>query len=153
MAGWLLELSVFGFSLEHPTANEQIIRSAANTSVLALLAKLVVPQLILPHATESGVAGVLRTVAVRNRLIRVMVGHLLLLSSAGESARRRPTVGMMILRGLEECEMPVIVVRQTLCGARDTAQERCAVKPEEGSTLPRCAESDLPARLDSRPQW
>jgi hypothetical protein len=69
-----VELSGLGFSLEHPTANEQTIKSAANTSVLVFLSKL-----ILSQATESRVAGVLRSVAVRNRLIRVMVGHLLLL--------------------------------------------------------------------------
>ena len=49
-----------------------------------VLAQLVLPQLILPQATESCVAGVLRNVVLRtsvlrNRLIRVMVGHLLLL--------------------------------------------------------------------------
>jgi hypothetical protein len=72
----LVELSVLGFSLEHPTANEQAIKSAANTRVLVLLSKLV---LLLPHATESCVAGMVRTAVALNRLIRVMVGHLLLL--------------------------------------------------------------------------
>jgi hypothetical protein len=62
------------FSLEHPTPTEQTIKSPANTSVLVFLSKL-----ILPQATESWVAGVVRDVTVRNWLMRIMVGHLLLL--------------------------------------------------------------------------
>jgi len=105
---WLLAVSVFGFSLEHPTANEQTIKIAANTSGLA-----VVPRLIFPHAIESKIAGVrrfgvlstnvLRTGVARNRLIRVTVGHLLLLSSDNETARRRPRAAALILRGLANC--------------------------------------------------
>ena len=60
-----------GLSLEHPTAREQTIRSAAKIS------GLVWSKVFLPQVTEFGVDGV-----ERNRLIRFMVGHLLLLSSA-----------------------------------------------------------------------
>jgi hypothetical protein len=78
-------------SLEHPTATEQTIRSAANTSVLVVLSKLVLAKLVLPHTRESGFAGV-----VQNKLKRFMVGHLLLLSSASEIARSRPTIHALI---------------------------------------------------------
>jgi hypothetical protein len=61
----------FGLSLEHPTATEQTIRRAAKVSVLVL------SKFFLPQLTEFRVDGV-----ERNKLIRVMIGHLLLLSSA-----------------------------------------------------------------------
>jgi hypothetical protein len=70
----LVELAGLGLSLEHPTATEQAIRSAAKISVLVL--SRFFWKFFLPQATELKVDG-----AVRNRLIRVMVGHLLLLSS------------------------------------------------------------------------
>jgi hypothetical protein len=72
-----------GWSVEHPTVSEQAIRSAAKTSVLVVglrfffSAKFGLAKFVLPQATEFRVDGVLR-----NRLMRVMVGHLLLLSSA-----------------------------------------------------------------------
>jgi hypothetical protein len=71
----LVELAGCGVWLEHPTANEQAIRSAAKTNGLPV-SRTFFTRLVFPQATELAVAGV-----VRNRLIRVMVGHLLLLSS------------------------------------------------------------------------
>jgi len=76
----------------------------------------------LPQVTDSQVDGVVRNGVVRNRLMRVMVGHLLLLSSAGDSAWGRPVAWELILLGLERGEMDAAVVRQTLCGAWDTGQ-------------------------------
>jgi hypothetical protein len=38
---WLVELTGLGLSLEHPTAKEQAIRSAAKTRVLVVLSKQV----------------------------------------------------------------------------------------------------------------
>jgi hypothetical protein len=67
-----------GFSLEHPTANEQAIKSAAKTSALVVSRF----KFDLSLATEWTVDGVVRNGVVRNRLVRVMVGHLLLRSSA-----------------------------------------------------------------------
>jgi hypothetical protein len=85
MGEGVVELVDCGFSLEHPTASEQTIRIAAKISGLVVLkiflAELILTGLILPQATDFTVAGVVRMDAVRNKLIRVMVGHLLLLSS------------------------------------------------------------------------
>jgi len=50
-----------------------------------------------------------------------MVGHLLLLSSARDSAWRGPGRALLILRGLVRGLPAMVVVRQTLCGGRDTA--------------------------------
>jgi len=51
-----------------------------------------------------------------------MVGHLLLLGSAGDSARGWPPGVTLILSGLEQSRMHAIVARQTLCGALDTVE-------------------------------
>jgi hypothetical protein len=85
------ELSVFGFSLEHPTANEHTIKSAANTSVLFC------SKLIFPHATESRVDAILLT---ELNLKRAMFGHLLLTSSTSENARLTPEASALILQDL-----------------------------------------------------
>jgi hypothetical protein len=53
-------------------------------------------------------------------LIRVMVGHLLLLSSARESAWNGPSGSALILRGLEQGKADRAVAAGTLCGPRDT---------------------------------
>jgi hypothetical protein len=78
---WLVEVTGLGCSFEHPTAKEQTIRSTVKISVLVvglkwLLVQSASAEFALPQATEFVVDG-----AVWNRLIRVMVGHLLLLSS------------------------------------------------------------------------
>jgi len=67
VAGGWLTVTGCGFSLEQPTAIEQTINSAAKTSALAVLLDLI----------ESWVDAKLLA-----KLMRVMVGHLLLLSSA-----------------------------------------------------------------------
>src|SRR5258708_28224823 len=71
IGGWIVEVGVAGFSLEHPTATEQTIRIPANTSVLMVFSKLLVLRAEL-------------------KLMPVMVGHLLLLSSTQEGARAAP---------------------------------------------------------------
>src|SRR5579864_532149 len=87
---WLVEVAGLGFSLEHPTASEQTIRSAAKSSAPPVFSKFLVP-----HATES------RVDAILLKLKRAMVGHLLLLSSAGGSAQRWPSCSALILQGLQ----------------------------------------------------
>jgi hypothetical protein len=113
IADWLSEVAGFGLSLEQPAAIEQTIKAAANTSVLVVLSKL-----ILPQATESRVAGVLENlaartallrIALRNRLIRVMRGHLLLRSSTRDDAGECPTYKALILLGLEKLDLPAVV--------------------------------------------
>jgi hypothetical protein len=74
----LVEVAGLGFSLEQPTANEQAIKSAAKTS--ALVVSRFKSDLSL--AKELTVDGVVRNGVAQNSLIRVMVGHLLLRSSA-----------------------------------------------------------------------
>jgi len=110
--GWLVEVAGFGLSLEHPTANEQTIKSAAKSSALVVFSRF-----FLPHATESRVDAIL---LVELKLMRVMVGHLLLLSSAVESAQRGPTGGALILQGLQRCKEGAPVNRQTRRGWGDT---------------------------------
>src|SRR5271155_32310 len=105
-----------------------MIKSAANTSVLPVLSKLALSKLFLPHARESSLAGLLPNALVltdklRNRLIRFMFGHLLLLSSASDIARRRPRNEPLILRGLEQRRTPPIVVTRTRCGSPDTERQ------------------------------
>lgn len=72
-----MDIGVVGFSLEHPTATEQTIRIPANIRVLNDFSKLLVPRAEL-------------------KLMRVMVGHLLLPSSAKEIARQAPRREMLI---------------------------------------------------------
>jgi hypothetical protein len=50
-----------------------------------------------------------------------MIGHLLLLSSASDIARRKPTTRTLILLGLDHRKMPAIVASRTRCGPLDTA--------------------------------
>ncbi|HLW86260.1 MAG TPA: hypothetical protein VKR60_13665 [Candidatus Sulfotelmatobacter sp.] len=71
---WLFELAGFGFSLEQPTVSEQTIKSAANKSA----------PVFFPHVTQLQDSATFFTEL--KRLVRVMVGHLLLLSSASDSA-------------------------------------------------------------------
>ena len=72
-----MEIGVVGFSLEHPTATEQTIRMPANIRVLNDFSKLLVPRAEL-------------------KLMRVMVGHLLLPGSTKEIARHAPRRRMLI---------------------------------------------------------
>jgi hypothetical protein len=73
-----VEVTGLGFSLEQPTTNEQAIKSAAKTSALVVSRF----KFDLSLATELTVDGMVRNGVAQNSLIRVMVGHLLLRSSA-----------------------------------------------------------------------
>jgi hypothetical protein len=117
VADWLSVLAGLGLSLKHPTPIEQTSKSAANTSVLVVLSKLVLPQ-----TSELRIAGLVRDALLLNRLMRVMVGHLLLLSSTGEIAGRWPNGEVLILLGLERLDAQGFVVSRTQCGVRNTAE-------------------------------
>jgi len=96
----MLELTVFGCSLEQPTVTEQAIKAAAKTSALTLPQVAAAMLLNFPHATESRVPAMLR-----NALMRVMVGHLLPSSGAEKSAQHGPEFSALILRHLHVREL------------------------------------------------
>src|SRR5580700_5387279 len=73
--------------------------------------------------------------------MRFMVGHLLLPSSASEIARKTPTIEPLILKRLERCKTPKIVVTRTRCGPPDTNRRRPMVQPRSGGRMQPAAQA------------
>jgi hypothetical protein len=151
----LVEVAGLGLSLEHPTAIEQTIKSAAKSSALAVFSKF-----FLPHVTESQVDAILLT---ELKLKCAMIGHLLLLSSARESARSGPAGGVLILQELRRCVFGLLWFGKHGVGAwtriaapksplKARSRSAGSAAPPKGNnpTPPQSGESGLPAALCSR---
>src|ERR1700678_430163 len=113
-----LELTGFGLSLVQPTVSEQTIRSAPNKS-----APVFFPHVIDLRDSEIFLSAIFLSailLAELKQLIRVMVGHLLLLSSATNNASGVPTGRPLILLGLRCVTAAGIVERETRRGCCDT---------------------------------
>ncbi|MFZ0957802.1 MAG: hypothetical protein WAN60_15760 [Candidatus Sulfotelmatobacter sp.] len=109
----LFELTGFGSSLEQPTVSEQTIKSAPNNS-----APVFFPQVMDLRDSEILFSAIL--LAELKQLIRVMVGHLLLLSSASDSAGGVPSGRALILLGLGRGSAAEVVERETRRACCDT---------------------------------
>jgi hypothetical protein len=109
----LFELTGFGASLVQPTVNEQTIKSAPNRSAPAFF-----PQVMDLRDSEILFSAIL--LAELKQLIRIMVGHLLLLSSASDNAQGVPTGRALILLGLARASTAEVVEGETRRGCPDT---------------------------------
>jgi hypothetical protein len=118
----LFELTGFGASLVQPTVNEQTIKSAPNRSAPAFF-----PQVMDLRDSEILFSAILFSailLAELKQLIRVMVGHLLLLSSASDDAQGVPSGRALILLGLARGSAAEVVEGETRRGRYDTFNAR-----------------------------
>src|ERR1051325_6351115 len=99
----MLLVTGFGLSLEHPTATEQMMRTAANSSALAILLQVRVSPVLL------------------NRLMRFMVVASCRLAASCMNAGGWPRWRVLIPRGLCDRGKDRGVDGKTRCGGGATA--------------------------------